>query len=49
MFECQCGVRLKPKTVYYESIKRDANKRLSRCDARLKDKVEGCTRLTYTM
>ena len=40
------------KFVYYESIKRDLNKRLifdSRCDARLKAKVEGCTLLTYTM
>jgi hypothetical protein len=38
--------------VYYESIKRELNKRLkfdSRCDARLKAEVEGCTRLTYTM
>jgi hypothetical protein len=38
--------------VYYESIKRELNKRLifdCRCDARLKAKVEGCTRLTYTM
>ncbi len=38
--------------VYYESIKRELNKRLafdSRCDARLKAKAEGCTRLTYTM
>ena len=38
--------------VYYESTKRDLNKRLifdSRCDTRLKGKVEGCTRLTYTM
>ncbi len=38
--------------VYYESTKRELNKRLkfdSRCDARLKDEDEGCTRLTYTM
>ena len=38
--------------VYYESIKRDLNKKLifdSRCDVRLKGKVEGCTRLSYTM
>ena len=38
--------------VYYESIKQELNKRLifeSRCDARLKDKVEGCTRLAYTV
>ena len=38
--------------VYYESINRELNKRLlfdSRCDARLKAKAEGCTRLTYTM
>ena len=38
--------------VYYESIKRELNKRLmfdSRCDARLKGKPEGSTRLTYTM
>ena len=38
--------------VYYESIKRELNKRLifdSRCDARLKAKVEGCTRLAYTI
>ena len=38
--------------VYYESIKRELNKRLifdSRCDARLKAKAEGCTRLAYTM
>ena len=37
--------------VYYESIKRELNKRLifdSRCDARLKAKAEGCTRLAYT-
>ena len=38
--------------VYYESIKRELNKRLivdSRCDARLKGKDEGCTHLSYTM
>ena len=38
--------------VYYESIKRELNKRLifdSRCDERLNVKSEGCTRLTYTM
>ena len=38
--------------VYYESIKRELNKKLildSWCDARLKVKVEGCTRLAYTM
>ena len=38
--------------VYYESMKRELNKRLifdSRCDGRLKVKPEGCTRLTYTM
>ncbi len=38
--------------VYYESIKREVNKRLifeCRCDGRLKAKVEGCTHLTYTM
>ena len=38
--------------VYYESIKRELNKRLkfdSRCDARLKAEAEGCTRLAYTM
>ena len=38
--------------VYYESIKRELNKRLkfdSRCDERLKDEVEGCTRLAYIM
>ena len=37
--------------VYYESIKRELNKRLifeCRCDARLKAKAEGPTRLTYT-
>ena len=37
--------------VYYESIKRELNKRLifeCRCDARLKAKDEGSTRLTYT-
>ena len=37
--------------VYYESIKRELNKRLvfeCRCDARLKAKPEGSTRLTYT-
>ena len=36
--------------VYYESIKREVNKRLifdSRCDGRLKAKVEGCTRLAF--
>ena len=43
--------RVKDKT-YYESMNRELNKRLifnSRCDARLKAKTEGCTRLTYTM
>ena len=38
--------------VYYESIKRELDKRLifdSRCDTRLKAKTEGCTRLAYTM
>ena len=38
--------------VYYESIKREVNKRLkfdSRCDTRLKVEAEGCTHLTYTM
>jgi hypothetical protein len=38
--------------VYYESIKRELNKRLifeCRCDARLKVEGEGCTRLPYTM
>ena len=37
--------------VYYESIKRELNKRLifeCRCDARLKAKAEGSTRLSYT-
>ena len=37
--------------VYYESIKREINKRLTfecRCDARLKAKVEGSSRLAYT-
>ena len=37
--------------VYYESIKRKLNKRLildCRCDARLKAKAEGSTRLAYT-
>ena len=37
--------------VYYESIKRELNKRLileCRCDARLKAKTEGSTRLGYT-
>ncbi len=37
--------------VYYESIKRELNKRLifeCRCDARLKAKAEGSTRLAYT-
>ena len=36
--------------VYYESIKRELNKRLifdSRCDARLKAKAEGSTRLAH--
>jgi hypothetical protein len=40
------------KFVYYESIKGEINKRLifeCRCDARLKDKDEGSTRLEYTM
>jgi hypothetical protein len=35
---------------YYESIKRELNKRLkfdSRCDARLKAEAEGCTRLAF--
>ena len=39
------------KFVYYESIKRELNKRLIfewRCDARLKSKDEGSTRLSYT-
>ena len=38
--------------VYYESIKREVKKRLifdNWCDTRLKVKVEGCTRLVYTM
>ena len=38
--------------VYYESIKRELNKRLifdSRCDTRLKTKDEGCKRLAYTV
>jgi hypothetical protein len=38
-------------TVYYESIKRESNKRLTcecRCDTRLNDKVEGSTRVTHT-
>ena len=38
--------------VYFESIKREINKRLifeCRCDGRLKVKTEGCTRLAYTM
>ena len=37
------------EVVYYESIKREINKKLifdSRCDGRLKSKTEGCTRLT---
>jgi hypothetical protein len=37
--------------VYYEVIKREVNRRLiyeCRCDERLKVKVEGSTRLTYT-
>ncbi len=37
--------------VYYESIKRELNKRFTfdcRCDARLKGKAEGHTRLPYT-
>jgi hypothetical protein len=36
--------------VYYESIKRELNKRLlyeCQCDERLKDKVEGSTRLCF--
>ncbi len=39
------------REVYYESIKRELNKRLIlefRCDGRLKAKAEGSTRLTYT-
>ena len=39
------------KDLIYESIKRELNKRLMfecRCDTRLKAKVEGSTRLTYT-
>ena len=42
------SVRLFILFVYYESIKRELNKRLifdSRCDARLKGKPEGCTRV----
>jgi hypothetical protein len=42
----------KETVVYYESIKRELNKRLifdSRCEARLKAKAEGCTRLVSTM
>jgi hypothetical protein len=37
--------------VYYETIKRELNKRLiyeCRCDERLKPKTEGSTCLTYT-
>jgi hypothetical protein len=37
--------------VYYETIKREINKRLlyeCRCDEGLKGKAEGSTRLTYT-
>ncbi len=37
--------------VYYEVIKREVNRRMiyeCRCDERLKVKVEGSTRLTYT-
>ncbi len=37
--------------VYYETIKRDLNRRLiyeCRCDERLKGKTERSTRLTYT-
>ena len=37
--------------VYYESINRELNKNLiceCRCDVRLKDKVEGSTRLGHT-
>jgi hypothetical protein len=37
--------------VYYETIKKELNKRLiceCRCDERLKDKVERSTRVTYT-
>ena len=37
--------------VYYETIKRELNRRLiyeCRCDERLTDKVEGSTRLAYT-
>ena len=40
-----------PELVYYESIKRELNKRLifeCRCDARLKANAEESTRLTYT-
>jgi hypothetical protein len=38
-------------SVYYESIKRNLNRRLTyecRCDERLRSKVEGSTRLAYT-
>ena len=37
--------------VYYETIRREIHRRLiyeCRCDERLKTKVEGSTRLTYT-
>ena len=45
-----CPEALDP-VVYYESIKRDLNRRLiyeCRCDERLKANSEGSTRLTYT-
>jgi hypothetical protein len=50
----RCDERLKNKkiVVYYESIKREINRRLiyecRRCDERLIVKTEGSTRLTYT-
>ncbi len=46
------SIKREQSVVYYESIKRELNKRLifdSGCDARLKAKTEGCTRLAYTM
>ena len=44
------GASIKRDVVYYESTKRELNKRLifeCRCDARVKAKAEGSTRLAY--
>ncbi len=47
----EVGEKMVVYVVYYESIKRDLDRRLiyeCRCDERLKNKTEGSTRLVYT-